>query len=99
MLRLVNEVVGGIYMFMMFILLLSGSIILVCKLYSLPVDVSSYNGFLIYVAMPPRVLPGRRYSTRVNPSRMGGAAPSASHVSYKQNTSTCCYSRRRRSLR
>ena len=98
-LRFSNEVVGGMYMFIIFIRWLFGSIILVCKAYSLPLDDSIYSGFLTYVAIHPRVLSGRRCSIIVKPSSIGGAAPSASHVSYKHMTSRSCYSNRRRSLR
>jgi hypothetical protein len=85
-------------MFTILIRSLFGSMILVCKLYSLPDDVSIFNGLRTYVAKPPRVLSGRRCSTTVNPSIIGGAAPSDIQVSYKHNISTCSCSRRRRSL-
>jgi hypothetical protein len=73
--------------------------ILVCKLYSLPLDDSIYSGFLTYVAIPPLLLSSLRYSTRVKPSITGGAAPVDIHVSCKHRTSKSCYSRRRRSFR
>jgi hypothetical protein len=50
-------------------------------LYSLYYVCSIFSGLRIYVANPPRVHPGRLDSTRVNPSIVGGAAPSATHVS------------------
>jgi hypothetical protein len=49
--------------------------------YSLYLVDSIYSGLRMYVANPPRVHPGRLDSTRVNPSIVGGAAPSATHVS------------------
>jgi hypothetical protein len=98
-LLLCRDVVGGMYTLTIFILKLFGSIILVCRPYSLPVVDSIYSGFRTNVARPPRVLFGRRYSTSVNPSTIGGAVPSAIHVSCRQRISTGCYSSRRRSLR
>jgi hypothetical protein len=55
--------------------------------YSLLCIVSNYKGFRMYVAIPPRVLPDRLDSINLNPSKSGGAAPSAIHVSYRHNTS------------
>jgi hypothetical protein len=92
--RLVSDVVGGIYTFTTFILWLFGSMIFVCRPYSLPCDVSIYNGFRTYVAIPPLVLSVRRCSTTVNPSIMGAAAPSDIHVSCKHKISMFYYSRR-----
>lgn len=68
MFRFFSDVDGGMYTFIMLILLLLGSISLVCNPYSLPCDVSTYIGFLIYVARPPRVWLGRRCSTSVKPA-------------------------------
>jgi hypothetical protein len=53
MFRLVRDVVGGMYMFPPLM-----------RLYSLPEDVSNFNGLRMYVASPPRVPLGRRCSTR-----------------------------------
>jgi hypothetical protein len=64
-LRLVSDVAGGIYTLITLIRSLFGSIILVCKLYSLPDDVSILSGLRTYVASPPRVLSRRRCSTIV----------------------------------
>jgi hypothetical protein len=72
--------------------------ILVCRPYSLPYDVSIYNGFRTYVAKPPLVLSARRCSTTVKPSIMGAAALSDIHVSYKHKISIFYYSRRRSNL-
>ena len=82
-----NEVYGGIYILIILMRVLFGSSNLVCILYSLILDVSIFSGFRTYVARPPRVLPVRWDSTNVNPSSVGGAAPSAIHVSCRQNTS------------
>jgi hypothetical protein len=82
-----NDVYGGIYIFIILIRVLLGNNNLVSILYSLICDVSIYSGFRTYVARPPRVLPARRDSTNRKPSRVGGAAPSAIHVSYKHSTS------------
>jgi hypothetical protein len=71
----------------------------VCSPYSFPDVVSIYNGFLTYVASPPRVLSVRRFSATVNPSIMGVAAPSAIQVSCKHRMSTCSCSNRSNSLR
>ena len=72
---------GGIYMFMILIRVLLGSNNLTTIPYSLLCDVSIYSGFRTYIAKPPRVLPARRDSTNMKPSRAGGAAPSAIHIS------------------
>ncbi len=64
MFRLVRDVVGGMYMFTILMRWLFGRMILVCRLYSLPEDVSNFNGLRMYVASPPRVPLGRRCSTR-----------------------------------
>jgi hypothetical protein len=64
-LRLVSDVAGGMYTLITLIRSLFGSIILVCKLYSLPDDVSILRGLRTYVASPPRVLSRRRCSTIV----------------------------------
>ena len=93
-----SDVAGGMYALTMFILWLFGRMILVCRPYSLPVDISSYSGFRMYVAMPPLVLSGRRCSTNVNPSSAGAATPSAIHVSYRHKMSTFSCSRSRSSL-
>ena len=55
--------------------------------YSLLCVVSNCKGFRMYVVNPPRVLPDRLDSINRNPSKSGGAAPSAIHVSYRHNTS------------
>jgi hypothetical protein len=99
MLRLVSDVEGGMYIFTILIRWLFGRIILVCRLYSFPCDVSSFSGLRIYVASPPRVLFGRRCSTRWKPSRIGAAAPSAIHVSWRHKMSRLSCSRRRSSFR
>jgi hypothetical protein len=65
MLRLVKDVVGGIYTFTTFILMLFGRIIFVCRPYSFPAECSICSGFLTYVASPPLVLSDRRYSITV----------------------------------
>jgi hypothetical protein len=82
-----NEVYGGIYILIILMRVLFGSSNLVCILYSLILDVSIFSGFRTYVARPPRVLPARLDSTNRKPSRVGGAAPSAIHVSCKHSTS------------
>jgi hypothetical protein len=66
---------------MILIRVLLGSSIFVNMPYSLYYVCSIFSGLRIYVANPPRVHPGRLDSTRVNPSIVGGAAPSATHVS------------------
>jgi hypothetical protein len=68
-------------MFTILTRVLFGSNILINIPYSLLCDVSIYSGFRTYIARPPRVLPARRDSTSMKPSRFGGAAPSAIHVS------------------
>ena len=55
--------------------------------YSLLCVVSTCDGFRIYVASPPLVLPDRLDSINLNPSKSGGADPSAIHVSYRHNIS------------
>ena len=55
--------------------------------YSLPCVVSNCKGFRIYVAIPPLVPPDRLDSINRNPSKSGGVAPSAIHVSYRHNIS------------
>jgi hypothetical protein len=60
--------------------------------YSLFCVVSIFSGLRIYIATPPRVLPARLDSINVKPSRDGGAAPSAIHVSCRQSTSISSYS-------
>jgi hypothetical protein len=72
---------GGIYMFIILIRVLFGNNNLTNIPYLLLCDVSIYSGFRTYIAKPPRVLPARRDSTNRKPSRVGGAAPSAIHVS------------------
>jgi hypothetical protein len=67
--------------------------------YSLLYVVSIYSGLRTYIASPPRVLSARRDSTSRNPSRSGGAAPSAIHVSYIHSTSMSSYSSIRSSFR
>ena len=76
-----NDDYGGIYMFIVLIRVLLGSNNLTIIPYSLLCDVSIYSGFRTYIAKPPRVLPARRDSINMKPSRVGGAAPSAIHVS------------------
>jgi uncharacterized membrane protein len=76
-----NDDYGGIYMFTILIGVLLGTNNLVNIPYSLLCDVSIYSGFRTYIAKPPRVLPARQDSTSMKPSRVGGAAPSAIHVS------------------
>jgi hypothetical protein len=98
MFRFESDVAGGMYTLTMFILWLFGRMTLVCRPYSLPVDISSYSGFRMYVARPPLVFSGRRCSTNVNPSIAGAAAPSAIHVSYRHKMSTFSCSRSRSSL-
>ena len=93
-----SDVVGGMYTFTILIRSLFGSMILVCKLYSLPDDVSICSGLRTYVARPPRVLFGRRCSTTTYPVTIGAAAPSDIHVSYKHRISTFSCSRRRSSF-
>ena len=92
MFRLSNDVYGGIYTFIMLIRVLLGNNNFVSILYSLLWVVSIYSGFRTYVARPPRVLPALLDSTNRNPSRFGGAAPSAIHVSCKHSTSISSYS-------
>lgn len=99
MLRFFNDVVGGIYTFIILILELFGRMSLVCMPYSLLLVDSIWIGFLTYVASPPRVLSWRRDSINVNPSIVGAVAPSAIHVSCKHRTSIFCYSSISRSLR
>ena len=72
---------------MILIRVLLGSSIFVNMPYSLYYVCSIFSGLRIYVANPPRVHPGRLDSTRVNPSIVGGAVPSATHVSYRHNIS------------
>jgi hypothetical protein len=67
----------------------------VCNPYSFPDDVSIYSGFRTYVASPPRVPSGRRFSTNVNPSNIGAAVASDIHVSYRHNMSMFSYSSKR----
>ena len=68
-------------MFIILIRVLFGNNNLTNIPYSLLCDVSIYSGFRTYIARPPRVLPERRDSTSMKPSRFGGAAPSAIRVS------------------
>ena len=56
MFRFASDVAGGIYTLTMLTLWLLGRIILVCRPYSFPDDISSCNGFRMYVAKPPLVL-------------------------------------------
>ena len=58
----------------------------------MPVELSTYRAFRIYVAMPPRAPVGRRFSTRVYPFNYGGSADSAIHVSYRHRTSKSSWS-------
>ena len=88
-----NEVYGGIYIFIILIGVLFANNNLVCIPYSLVFDLSIYSGFRTYVGRPPRVLPARLDSTKRKPSRVGGAAPSAIHVSCKHSTSISSYSK------
>jgi hypothetical protein len=90
--RLVRDVVGGIYTFTMFILVLLGNINFVCIPYSFDVEASNFMGFFMYVASPPRVPPSRCDSTTVNPSSVGASAPTDIHVSYTHNMSISSYS-------
>jgi membrane glycosyltransferase len=87
----VSDVVGGIYMFTMFILVLFGSINFVCIPYSFALDDSIFMGFFMYVANPPRVLSALRFSTTAYPSSVGANAPSAIHVSctHSMSMSSC----------
>ena len=77
----------------MLIRVLLGNNNLVNMPYSLHFVVSIFSGLRTYIATPPRVLPVRLDSRSVKPSRDGGAAPSAIHVSYRQNTSISSYSK------
>jgi len=63
--RLDRDVVGGIYTFIILIRWLFGNMILVCKPYSFPDEVSICNGFRTYMAIPPLVLFSRRCSISV----------------------------------
>ena len=56
MFRFASDVAGGMYTLTMLTLWLLGRIILVCRPYSFPDDISSCNGFRMYVAKPPLVL-------------------------------------------
>jgi uncharacterized membrane protein len=76
-----KEDYGGIYTFTILIRVLFGNNNLTNIPYSLLWDVSIYSGLRTYIAKPPRVHPARLASTNMNPSRVGGAAPSAIHVS------------------
>ena len=98
-LRRFRDDYGGIYIFIMLIRVLLGNNNFSSIPYSLLRVVSIYNGLRTYIARPPRVLPTRRDSNSVNPSSVGGAAPSAIHVSYKQNTSISSCSSMSRSFR
>jgi hypothetical protein len=97
--RRVNDDVGGRYTFTMLMRWLFGRISLVRRQYSLPNVDSTFNDFLMYVAMPPLVPCGRRCSTNVYPFISGGSACSATHVSYTHRTSTSCCSNIAMSLR
>jgi hypothetical protein len=90
--RFLSDVYGGMYILITLIRVLFGNIIYSNMPYSLLYYVSIYNGLRIYIASPPRVLPARRDSTSVKPSRVGGAAPSAIHVSYRHIMSNSSYS-------
>jgi hypothetical protein len=98
MLRLLSDVDGGMYTFTMFMRLLLGKIIFVCRPYSLPFDYSIYSGVRIYVASPPLVLFGRRCSISLNPSNMGAAVSSEIHVSCRHKISKFSCSRMSSSL-
>jgi hypothetical protein len=76
----------------MLILVLLGNNNLVNMPYSLWCVVSIYSGLRIYIANPPRVLPLLLDSINVKPSRFGGAAPSAIHVSCRHSISIFSYS-------
>ena len=91
-LRRFRDDYGGIYIFIMLIRVLLGNNNFSSIPYSLLRVVSIYNGLRTYIARPPRVLPVRRDSTSTKPSRVGGAAPSTIHVSWKQKTSMSSYS-------
>jgi hypothetical protein len=91
-LRFVSDVVGGIYILIMLIRVLSGNISLVCIPYSLDYEASIFIGFHMYVASPPRVHPSRRYSIISKPSSVGASAPSAIHVSCTHSMSISSYS-------
>ena len=88
MARRVRDEVGGRYAFTMLTLWLFGRISFVRRQYSLPNLDSIFSNFLIYVASPPLVPYGRRYSNTVYPFIAGGSACSAIQVSYKHRTST-----------
>ena len=78
---------------MILIRVLLGSSILVNMPYSLYYVCCNLSGLRMYVANSPRVYPWRLDSTKVNPAIVGGAAPSAIHVSCRQNTSISSYSK------
>jgi hypothetical protein len=80
------------YILNMLMRVLLGNISLVNMPYSFYYVVSIYSGFRIYIANPPRVLPLLLDSISVKPSRFGGAAPSAIHVSCRHNISMFSYS-------
>lgn len=82
-----NDCYGGKYILIMFIRVLLGSSNFRKMPYSLLRVFSICIGLRMYIASPPRVLPMRLDSIRVKPSRFGGAAPSAIHVSCRQNMS------------
>lgn len=92
MLRLDSDYVGGMYVFTIFIRLLFGNIILVCRAYSFPDYDSIFRYFLTYVARPPLVLSGRCYYTSWYPSIFGVGVLSATHVSCKHIMSRFSYS-------
>jgi hypothetical protein len=75
------------YIFIMLIRVLLGNNNLSSMPYSLLCVVSIYSGLRTYIARPPRVPSARLDSTSRKPSRVGGAAPSAIHVSWRQNIS------------
>ena len=85
--RFRSEDAGGIYILNILIRVLLGNSNLTRIPYSLVCVFSTCKGFRMYVAIPPLVPSDRLDSINRNPSKSGGAAPSAIHVSYRHSTS------------
>jgi hypothetical protein len=83
---------GGIYIFIILIRILFGNNNLISMPYSLLCVVSIYRGLRTYIANPPLEHSTRLDSISENPSKVGGAAPSAIHVSWRHSTSMSSYS-------
>ena len=99
MLRLVKEELGGRYTLAMFTRWLFGRRILVWRQNSFPDVDSTYMELHTYIARPPLVPIGRRYSKSLYPLSWGGSEYSAIHVSCRHKTSKSSWSMSSNSFR